>query len=492
MMAVRNLLSLGRTKPIPVYVWIPPTYGALYKITVTRSDGTIDNITDIIYKGEIIDSVTETIGSFSFEVDNSLENYTSAWKGNEVVRFYSDYATTATTLRFRGRIEKVSYQGNKVKIIGRSESLKLFGVHVNASGTNVETSVIIKALFDAYATDFTYTNMNTSTTVMTVNWYQKPMFECIQEMCHFAEFDFYIDANLDAHYFESGTIKNNTEAVVHGMNLLSVDDFGEDYSQIKNKVGVEGGDIEGLPLLSFAKSTDANYGINSALGVRELIIKDQNIITQTQAKERADSELAFALNPNTIGEAICMGLATIQPGEQIKISAPASNLPPADYTIISYKHQFEGFMKTTLVINKEATKLQKILRDRISNEKEVNIKNQYAMEYSWNFDFLTDSGTHLSTVITGGVLKTDGGASGVWESDILEVSENIIGVELRINGSSLVGTKVYLSTNGGVAYTQIYGTGSGLASLASGKKLRIRVNLASANTQISSLALLYK
>ena len=72
MSPVRNIRSIGRTKPIPVYVWIPPTYGAKHKITVTRSDGTIDDVTDIISKGELIDGATDTIGRFSFEIDNSL------------------------------------------------------------------------------------------------------------------------------------------------------------------------------------------------------------------------------------------------------------------------------------------------------------------------------------------------------------------------------------------------------------------------------------
>ena len=186
-----------------------------------------------------------------------------------------------------------------------------------------------------------------------------------------------------------------------------------------------------------------------------------------------------------------MGLATIQPGEQIKISAPASNLPPANYTIVSYKHEFGGFMKTTLVINKEAIKLQKILRDRISQEKEISIQNSFGMDYSWNFDFSTDTGTHSNTTIIEGVLRTDGSAAGVWTSELLEISSSITGVELRVNGTILSGLKIYLSTDGGSIYTQIWGVGAS-STAPSGKKLKLRVNIASANTQIEGLALLYK
>lgn len=489
-MAVRNIRSLGRTKPIPVYVWIPPINGARYKITVTRSDGTIDDVTNIIYKGHLIDGATETIGRFSFEIDNSLEAYTDVWAGNDIVKLYVDYDTSATTLRFRGRIEKVSYENNNVKVIGRTETLKLLERNVNYSVT-AETSDILKTLFDTYATEFTYTNVNTSTTTITVNWYQKPMFECIKELCQSAGFDFYIDSSLDAHYFESGSVKNTTEAVIHNMNLLSIEDFGQDYSQIKNKVRVEGADIEGLPLIYSSIDDDGIYGTSSDLGVRELIIKDQNISNSTQAMERADSERSFSSSPNTVGEAKCMGLATLQPGEQIKISAPSSNLPPAYYTIISYRHEFEGFMKTTLTINKEAIKLQRILRDRISRDQEVNVSNLFGLDYSWNFDYSSDSGTHSTTQIIDGVLKTDGASTGTWTSDLLEVGSDVTGVELRINGTALAGTKGRLSTDGGVTYTQIYGI-SAQSTVPSGKKLKIQVVLASASTQVNGLALLYK
>ena len=35
-------------KTIKPQVWIPPIYSANYKVTIERSDGTIDDITDIL------------------------------------------------------------------------------------------------------------------------------------------------------------------------------------------------------------------------------------------------------------------------------------------------------------------------------------------------------------------------------------------------------------------------------------------------------------
>ncbi len=489
MSPVRNIQSIGRTKPIPVHIWIPPTYDALYKVEVIRSDETVDDITKEIIEGEVFDGATETIGNFTFTIINSDESKTGIWTGNEIVYLYMDYATSAVTKRFRGRIEKVSYPGNVIKITGRSESVKLTNITITKIYENIETSVILKELFDEYATDFTYNNVNTSTTNVTVNWYQKPFWECVKELCSNAGFDCYIDSDLDCHYFKSGTVKNITEAVVHNSNLLEIEDFADDLSVIKNKVIVYGVEIKGLPLIKTAKDDNS---INT-YGRKELIINDTNITTELQCQERADYELALGLNPKRVGEVTSIGLATIQPGEQIRISAPESNLPPAFYKIISYQHKFSGFHTTTLTLEKSAQKISTIVKERMVIEKElVKIPNPFEMEYSWNFDFLTDSGTHTNTEIRDGVLKVvSGQSSGTWTSDLLELDNWLAKVESRINGSGLARTKIWVSVDGGATFIQLGGPGSRDETFASGRNIKMRVDLAQSNSEVNGLALLY-
>ncbi len=116
-MPVRNLVDLT-----PTY-WVPPIYTANWKITVTRADGTVDDITDIITKFKVEDGVTEGIGIFEFTIPNPNETYTNVWTGMEVFRYYKDYAAAATTLRFRGRVEKPSNKNNELTVTGRSETL---------------------------------------------------------------------------------------------------------------------------------------------------------------------------------------------------------------------------------------------------------------------------------------------------------------------------------------------------------------------------------
>jgi len=473
---------------VPTWVWVPPTYAPLYKLEIVRNDGTEDDITDYIYSAEIVDGVTDTIGNFEIEIDNSDESRTGIWTGNEVFNFYCDYATSATTKRFRGRIEKVSYQDYKIKVIGRAESVKLLNVTVTQSYEGEETSVVLKDLFDKYATDFTYSNVNTSTTNVTFNWYQKPFWECVQDLCHSAGFDAYIDSSLDCHYFESGTVDNSTEAVVHESNLIEVGDFANDYSLIKNRVIVYGAEIEDMPLFKTAEDSDSI----SENGVKELIIKDTNITTETQCQERADYELSLSKDPPLVGDVSSIGLATIQPGERIRISAPNSNLPPSFYKIISYKHKIEGFMQTTLTIEKEPKKVYHVIKETISQgQKLTETPNPNEMRYSWLFDFNSDSGTHSSTEITGGVLKTDGSASGTWISDTNAIGENVTVVELRAKGESLPGTNYYVSSDGGITYQSI-SLNTALTLSPPGQNLKIKIELNSADTQIDAISLLYK
>ena len=495
MSPVRNIQSIGGQKPIPIHVFIPPVYSPLYKIEVIRSDGTIDDITDLIYEGELTDGATDTIGNFTFTVDNSNNNFTGKWIGNEILYLYCDYDLDATTKRFRGRIEKVSYQDNlKIEITGRSESLKLLKITVTKSYSNIESSLVLKGLLDEYAPEFTYTNVNTSSTFVTVNWYQKPLWECIQELCYISGFDCYIDSDLDCHYFEENSVNNETEAIVHDSNILEIADFNEDYSEIINRIIVYGKEVDGLPLIYTAESTDKNYGINSELGVKEQIIKDENITTMDQVKERANYELSIIEKPPLVGEITSIGLATIQPGEMVKISAPDSNLPPNYYKIISYKHQFRDFMKTTVYLNKESRSIPKVLRERATQEENLAIKpNPREMRYSWNSNFTEDIGIHSGTEIDiiAGVLKLQSGqSSGVWISPTINAEITISEIESRLSGDLLSGSVLLISLNDGLTYTPLNFNGERV--ILSGNKIKIKILLNSSNTQIKGVVALYK
>lgn len=481
-MAVRSL------KKIPIHVWIPPVYDALYKIEVIRGNGSVDDITDLILNGDFADAVTSNIGNFTFNLDNSSEDWTNVWTGGERINIYMDYAVDATTLRFSGFIEKVSYPYHQVKISGRSLAVKLLDITVTKAFSGIETSIILQDLISSYLSDFTFSNVNASTIGLTVNWYQKPLFDAIRELCEASGFDFYIDSSSDCHYFESGSVNNSTEIVVHDSNLLDISDFAYDLSSIKNRIIVYGADIGNLPLIwtSDDNTSQTNYG------VKELIITDQNITTMQQAKDRADYELARLKDPPLVGDITSKGLATLQPGEKIRISAPDSNLQPNYYKIISYKHEFGNFHQTILTIEKETKKISKLFRDRIDAEQSLsNQPNPNEMRYTYNIIFDVTSGVHSNTVIQNNVLQTNGSSSGTWISNVKSLTSNATSGELRVTGDQLSGTLYYFSVDNGINWTLI-SPNTATNFTPPGLNLKLKINLNSATTQISSLVLLFK
>ena len=484
-MAVKNI------KTIRPYVWIPPKYNAQHRITVERSDGTVDDITDIAFYVEIEDGATDNIGRFEFIIWNPSESYTGVWTGMEIFRYYCDYATTATTLRFRGRIEKPAYTNNQIRCSGRSESLKLQDITVTKSYNGFECSTILKDLFDSYATDFTYTNVNVSSVNITVDWYQKPFLDCVNELCTSAGFSFYIDSSLDAHFFESGSVTNTNEGFVQGMNMFEIGEFADDSAYVKNRVIVYGATQDDTQTMYTAEDFDSQ----DSYGVMEKIVNNSNITSYEQAKDYGDYVLSTEKDPPQTGEVTGTLLATIQPGEKIRLSSPMNNLPPGDYNIISYKHKidFDEGMTTTVNVNKEPKRFSHVLSKMIESDnlKSDTNSNPYEMRFSYNFLFNEDTGTHSDTEITDGLLKPTA-ASGTWISPTRELNSNITQAYLIINGELKDNITVYVSGNDGVYY-EIVGNRSKIDLTSSiGKLLKVKVVFSDADARLNSLSIQYK
>ena len=480
-----------------VFVWIPPTTTAAYKIEVIRSDGTVDDITGIIVNCMVEDGVNEGTGLFEFTIWDPDETYANAWTGNEIFKYYKDYSADATTLRFRGRITKPSKRGLRLNVKGKSEGNKILQRKITYQASETETSVILQAILTASASEFTQNNINTSNTSLTVNWYEKPLNEAILELVNASGFDFYIDSALDAHYFEQGTVINTNEAIVHDYNLLEIEDFTPDLDLIKNRITVYGAVIDGIQILHTESSTDPDYGVSSAIGVREEVINDENVTTQTQAEERADFELSQRIDPPEVGNVKGMLLATIQPGNAIRLSSPQDKLPPGNYITTGYKDIIDtdnGETSTTVRVNKEPRTVSFVIRDRITaeNEQKQASLNPDGLDFSFNFLFNNDSGIHDKTQITEGVLKLQAGeSSGTWISQNKTLTSALNEAYLRLIGTLITGATVSISGDNGVNYQTMSNNSKITLSTAKGNNIRIKVEITDSTTEIDSLGILY-
>jgi len=489
-MAVRSL------RTITPKVWIPPTYSTKYKLEVIRDggDGSSDDITELISGAEVEDGVTDSIGRFEFSLWNPNQTYLGAWEPGDLFKYYKDYDSSATTIRFSGIIEKVSYKGNKIRVSGRSDALKFMDLTVTQSYTNTECGAILKDLVSKYGSDFTSNNVGTSSTTLTVNWYQKPFWDCVEELTTASSFDAYVDANLDFNFFESGTRVNDKEGIVHTHNLLEVGDFADDSSLIKNRVIIYGAEEDGTQLLYSSNDISSQ----DKYGIKEEIVSDSNITNGTQAQERGDFLVAQSKNPQQISDIKGIQLATIQPGENIRISSPADNIPPGLYRTVNYKDKISleggGGFTTTVSITKEPRRISNIFKSLVENQNKLKSTtvNPYEMGFSYNDLFNTDTGAHTDTEITNGVLKPTG-ASGNWISVAKTITGgNITEVYLVAIGETLTGASFEVSGNNGSNYETITNKGRLVLSTSVGTQLRVKVTFDNADTQIDSLMLLYK
>ena len=395
-------------KTIRPKVWVPPIYSANYKVTVERSDGTIDDITDIILHLKIEDGVTQGIGNFEFEIPNPNETYSNVWNGMEIFRYYCDYAATPTTLRFRGRVEKPSKRNNNVLVTGRSESLFVHGQDIHKDYLNKDIGFIIKDLFDTYGQsryDTSGIDVSTGTTV-TMTFLDLPFWDAIEAVCTAGGYDCYVSASLTVEFFESGSRTNTDEGIVHDYNLIEVGDFAPDLSFIKNQIRVIGGTIDGVQVFYTANDTAANQ---TTYGIRRETINDDGIITIAAAKELAEFVLIERKTPPTLGDVKGLLLATIQPGEKIRLSSPLENIPPAAYEIITYVHEIsdEGLF-TTVKINKESKRISHVLKERIQREHRRTdaSSNVDDLDYSEIELYNEEVGTHTLGLIVFKLLAT--------------------------------------------------------------------------------------
>ena len=489
-MAVRNI------KTIRPKIWIPPKYQTVYKLTIDRSSGTVDNITDNIINAEIEDIATEGVGRFEFSLWNVDESYTKIWSGGETFKYYKDYAVgVPTSLRFLGKIEKVSYQGNKVKVTGRAIGRTFQDITVTQNYTGIDCSDILKDLIDKYGDGtFTYTNVTAvSGVTSTVNWYQKNFWDCVQELCTNATYDCYVDKNKDFNFFANGSRNNTTDALVHDYNLIEVGDFGTDQSLIKNRIIVYGAVIDNVQMLYTADDETSQ----ELYGIKEEIINDDNVTTYAQAVDVGNFILQQRLNPSTVGEGTGILLATVQPGENIRLSSPLDNLPPTTYNCIGYVDKLGDMLTTTVKISKETRTVSHIFKKLVEsdNKKQYSATNPNEMRFGYTLRFDEDSGSHGNTEIVAGSLKLVSGASkGIWISDIRTLPKEIETVYLTMTYTGSV--SVYVGVNGVSSQSQIIPENQSFdienPTGFDNDELTIFVNLNSSDAKVDSLSLMYK
>ena len=472
-----------------IFIPIPKAKNNHCKVDIRGND-----VTGRIIESMFVYPTTTGIGTFSLKLSNTNGQYSGRFTIGDIVRFYADNLDN-TTLQFWGRIDyardNISKDGQFLEISGRHKSYLLTEFLVCHTATSTSPAEILKDIVDKLPAGygFTYTNVAADTDSMDVEWNYKPFWDCVFELCNHSGFDCYVDNDLDFHYFEENSIANTEDAIVEGDNFIKTSGWGTDDTYEKTRVTAIGQDGEGLPIIYTAIDSDEGDDI------KEVFIKDTSANTETKVQNIAESKLLQLTNRAPQAVITSLGLETVKPGENIWLLIPRQQIH-GQYKIIQITHSFgskSGGWRTECLIEEEEVGVSQMIQT-VSQQTTLQIKsdNINKMTFSYNFTFDEDTGTHSSTEITDGVLKTDGGASGTWISENKSLSSNAEFYELRVIGESLPGTNYYFSTDGGNTWQSVVALKTIYTCEPPGPTIKIKVDLNSADTQIKGIALLYK
>lgn len=472
-----------------VFVFYPRPFTPNFKVLVDTTD-----ITTRIFEAGFNKPVTTGIGDFKIRLINVGGRYSNLWVGGETVYFYANLID-ATTLKFKGRLdfikEVLTEEGYFLDLEGRHISYDLTEVYVSKSYSNQDGSTVLKNLVDTFLTGYTYTNVTDPIgTNITVNWSNKPFWDCVNDICVLCGADCYVDDDKDFHFFLENSITQTQDAIVEGYNLKQLRNFGKDSFFEKTKIIVYGS-AGGIPVIATAGS-----------GTREKVIIDNSITTTTEAQDRANKELADLTLSNLPpqGTSITKGLAFTNTGDNIWISTPRQQIHGL-YKIIELKHKVGtnvGTWLTECVVEKEEKGTSQVLKERTKKELAiVVVENPNRLSYSYNFTFddTTNIASQSNTTVSEGFLKlVSGQTTGTMLTSTKTATSNISYAELRWEGENLGASTFEVSVDG-LNYQTI--TRNQLLTITFvGLSLKIRVILNSdsnnPNPKVDSLAILYK
>jgi len=468
------------------FVWIPRVQSTAYSIEIDGVD-----VTDDATLGS-----QWTWGIFGFECLCTIKlidadgKYAETYVGGETIELKLDFSSGTTSI-WKGTLKKPKRRfGTSIELtaVGSHYQSDLLDITVTEEYLKTKTAdAILKDLVDNYLTGYTYTNVLTCTTVPTIRWDNKPLWDCIVDLCELAGFDCYLDSDKDFHFFERESIENTTDAIVWNDNMLSILSFGNNVIEIKNRIIVYGEDDNGLPIIY--RTDDATSQVT--YGIKEKVIKDTSIKTYEQAKNVGDTELELQKSIASQGEIDSLILPDIRPGDMIWISNPVQRIN-GQFRIVKFTHYLPEEI-TKVIIAKENT-LPQLFKERKKAELGLQkIINPFKMTNSYNFPF--DNTDNIDDPLSSGVtvlesnLKISTGAIGTMISNLRTATEDITAVHLKVIGDTLAGTQYFISTDNGDTYTEV--NLETKTFVTAGTQLRVKVILNSTSTRLDSLAVLY-
>jgi len=475
------------------FVWIRKARPLNWKFMINSVDVTANTITDEWYR-----ITTEGHGNFRLVLENNAGTYTSLFSKDQTVQCYADFGSAATLI-FEGYIESLKKEfgeyGHTLIVTGQHDGGWLLSSTVTASYSNTPIDTILDEIVTTYATSMGYTYSKASypcTTLATLDWSNKPFWECVIDLCNLSGYDAYVSNTKAIIFHPVESVLNTNDAAVFGDTLNEIPDgLGADEKDAITRVIVYGEDDEGLPVLGFKEITSTNP--------KELVINDTDIKTTEDAQARADAEFENNQTSPIKGELMCNPMPLINPAEIIWVDYPDQHIHDK-FRIYEYKHSILGYYTKITIAKKDSIAI--LFKDRIKKELKLEkITNPNRLKYSYNltFDDDTDIDTTNSsnyTISNGYLTLTSGFDTGILQTDAKEhpLSSDITKVELKYAGS-MMGTSTFeISVDGGLTWETV--SKDTLLNVAgTGSTLILRVSIVrdtvNTNPTLDSVAVLF-
>jgi len=499
----------GNIKPIPIYHAIPPVSNAIYKIVIDTDGGEID-ITDFIVKATFNIGVASSKG---FTSGDFVLRFLDPGKTNhdlislfDDVYLYSDYGASATTKRFRFKVEDRGFIGHETTLKGKGIGMILSNKSINYRTldddgnitTKTRSEILTEILEDNFSEITDFSEIESDDTSVEKNYSETPFSTIIEELCGEDKY-FYLDKDLVPHYFTKGSVKNELEAVADS-NLIEILDNSENAEEVYSKVRVYGTSEDNLPTL-YTK----NIGTTNTKGItKDYVISNNSIRTNLQAQTFADYEGDRVTSASLLGEFSVLYLPTLGPGEGIFMGVPDRGVNPGYYNIkdftIEFDNESEFSQVTKFIVEGRKRDTPKIVKQMLqTQEKLKSTYNPNDLDYSKIITFDEDIGTHDGTGISEDYLKVSGGSQGTWTSPIYTLDSNLSAIEIRWTGDYLIGdylttsALLFFSLNGGRTWkTYLIGDESFTGTIPAGKDLRLKVVLNDSQSKVKKIGVYYK
>ena len=489
----------------PGHIFLPQYgYVASWKITVTDPvSGTVWNITNYIIGDGKITWYSKALAYVNLKLINDDGRWLDLWDGGETVEIWAEYADTITPSNkmFKGKLDSILFSCGsdgytatiKARQVPELSDIKIITQFYNSTCSDAVKNIVASD----YSSYLTTTGVENSATTITTTFNNMAGIQTFSTMVDKSGFDLYIDVDDDVKFFEQESKINLINSIVQGQNLISLNNYGINNSNVYNKISVYGKEENNIILLK----TEENTTSQTTLWRKDLIISDSSLISMSDIQDRADMELSNNIKRTAGGNAVCLGMIEIRPGDLIEVSVPYAGAT-GSHVVSGFTHTFSnsvGF-RTSIDLTRRQTSLETLFKEGIDAQRSLipsinlnSMKNSYTVFFNEDPTLVT----HTNTEIVNDKLQLISGQNtGIATFNRLLADENVTQCELRIvtNYPQNQLSSYKVSNDNGVTWETIT---VGVVHIfnSTGNKLKFKINFvgdATTRPAFDMICVLYK